>query len=108
VSSTPDAGTARAEALAALGPLLDDPSVLEGVQARDFDADHAFDDDSRGPALRVAGVSGGDAWLRLDDRAGRALAAYVEAFRLGPGGYLFATDDVRADEPPGARDPRGR
>jgi hypothetical protein len=53
-------------------------------------------------------VSGGDAWLRLDDRAGRALAAYVEAFRLGPGGYLFATDDVRADEPPGARDPRGR
>jgi hypothetical protein len=92
----------------ALQDSFDDPGVLERVHARDFEADHAFDDGSTGPALRVAGASGGETWHRLDDRAGAALRSYVEVLGPRSGRYLFATDDVFDGEPPSAGGPPGR
>ena len=102
-----DVGTARAEALMALQDSFDDPTVLERVHGRDFEAEHRFEDGSSGPALRLTGPSGGETWQRLDERAGAALAAYVDQVGADSGRYLFATDDVSDGEPPSAGDPRG-
>ncbi len=91
----------------ALRDTFADPSVLDGVKARDFDPAHAFEDGPAGPALRVGGASGSETWQRIDERAARAIAAYVEHAGLDGGSYLFGTTDPFPREPPSHRGPDG-
>lgn len=92
-----DRNTLRADLLYLLRDAVDDPQALGDARAQDFDPAHAFADGSA-PALRL----GGDRWLRLEPSAAAVMARYVEALRpLGPGAFLFATDDVEVRRPPG-------
>jgi hypothetical protein len=80
-----DSGTLRADALAALQTVLDDPTGLDEVRVPDFDAGR--------PALRLRGE-----WVELDAPTADVLGRYVDTVRaLGAGYHLFGWVDADRD-----------